>query len=110
MKWYRLTHKATGECMFGDVSGLNLDEWDAVEIAANRSPEPWQDVLDDGTMVTNQERKDWLAERDRLAGLPPEELLREAELKVLARLAEHGKVTQEEAEAMVVEILSEELP
>jgi hypothetical protein len=54
MAWHRLKNKTTGEtAVVSDLATIDLNQWDAVPILANRSPAEFQTVDDTGAMQTD---------------------------------------------------------
>lgn len=64
MAWHRLEHKQTGEVVVvASLDGMNMDEWDAVPVAANRAPTEFQVVHPDGTMTTDSAKQEEAEEK-----------------------------------------------
>lgn len=89
MAWHRLEHKQTGEVVVvASLDGMNMDEWNAVPIAADRSPGEFQIVHPDGTMTTDSAKQEEAQEK------------REAELLGFKGIADKLDVIQAKLDAL----------
>lgn len=74
MAWHRLTNKKTGEVVVvATTDGYDLSKWEAVRLKANRAPGEFQAIADDGTVVTDKDRKASEQRRAAVRAMDPAE-------------------------------------
>ncbi len=79
MAWHRLRHKGTGAVqVVASLDGIDAARFDVVPIAANRAPDEFQTVNDDGSMTTDTARKSDAQDEAAFRDLTPRQLFRRA--------------------------------